>query len=317
MNNLTKNDIIVEEEIGSVKKPNFFIVGAPKCGTTALSEYLRAHPNIFISDPKEPMYFSKDIKKIRVPSLCWEEYIKLFQECTAEHVAIGEASPIYLVSSVAIRNIHDFNENAKIIVMLRNPVDMVYSLHSQRVYSLMENETDFEKAWKLQDSRKEGMNLPNNYKYAFDLLYKDFAMYGNQIERLFSIFPREQVKIIFFDDFKKSTQEVYIEVLEFLNVPFDGRADYPIINANKTIRIHWLEYILRGIVNKLERPANKIKNKMGIKKFGVDKILLFNTKHVKRTSLSPSFRGELLNEFKYDVEKLSCLLNKDLSHWLK
>ena len=316
MNKFKNKDTFVREEICSIK-PNFFIVGAPKCGTTALSEYLRVHPNIFMSDPKEPMYFSKDIKKIRVPSISWVEYINLFQECEDEHVAIGEASVNYLISSVAISNIHYFNEKAKIIVMLRNPVDMVQSLHSQRVYSQMENETDFEKAWNLQDSRKKGMNLPNNYKYAFDLMYKDFAMYGNQMERLFSIFPREQVKIIFFDDFKRSTQEIYGEILDFLNVPFDGRTDFPIMNANKTIRIYWLESILRKIINKFERPANKIKKKLRIKKFGVDKILLLNTRHIKRTSISPSFRDELLNEFKGDVEKLSYLLNKDLSNWLK
>jgi len=301
----------------SEKKPNFFIVGAPKCGTTALSEYLRGHPNIFMSNPKEPMYFAKDILEIRGLSQSLQEYLELFQHSTDEHLAIGEATVMYLISSVAISNIYTFNKNAKIIVMLRNPIDMVQSLHSQMIYSLLEDELDFEKAWRLQNSRRCGKNLPKNSENAFNVLYKEFARYGDQMERLFNIFPREQVKVILFDDFKKSTLNVYNDVLAFLEVPPDGRTVFSIINKNKIARVWRMHYFIAKIIDNLDPLGRKIKKVLGLKSFGIEKLIRLNTRPFKPKPITSSFRAELVNGFRDDVEKLSYLLNKDLSYWLK
>ena len=140
-------------------KPNFFIIGAPKCGTTALSEYLREHPNIYMCTPKEPHYFDYDFEQYReVETL--DEYLGLFEAATTEHIAIGEASACYLYSSVALEDIYQFAPQAKIIVMLRNPVDLAYSYHSQLLYASDENVPDFEQAWRLQDIRREGKKIP-------------------------------------------------------------------------------------------------------------------------------------------------------------
>ena len=107
--------------------PNFFIVGAPKCGTTALCEYLKYHPNVFMSTPKEPHYFAEDFERYRHVKT-EDKYLALFGDCNDRHLMIGEASVFYLRSTRAVSLIRDFNPDAKIIVMLRNPVDMVYSL---------------------------------------------------------------------------------------------------------------------------------------------------------------------------------------------
>jgi hypothetical protein len=114
-------------------KPNFFIVGAPKCGTTALYEYLQPHPRIFLSRIKEPHYFARDLGSYpRIKTA--QEYAGIFAESTSEHLALGEASVYYLRSAVAIPLIREFNPAARLIAMFRNPVDMVYSLHSQLLY---------------------------------------------------------------------------------------------------------------------------------------------------------------------------------------
>ena len=128
-------------------KPNFFIVGAPKCGTTALYEYLRPHPHIFMSKVKEPHFFANDLGTYPFIKTL-EEYTRLFTDSNEQHVRVGEASVYYLRSATAIANIHQFNPHAKIIAMFRNPVEMVHALHSQLLYVSEESESDFETAWR-------------------------------------------------------------------------------------------------------------------------------------------------------------------------
>ncbi|UCC88813.1 MAG: sulfotransferase, partial [Anaerolineales bacterium] len=99
-------------------KPNFFIVGAPRCATTALYRYLCDHPNIFMPRVKEPHFFAEDIS-VGKPTKTLDWYMGLFEESSEEHLAVGEASVFYLYSSVAVRRIYEFNKEAKIIVILR------------------------------------------------------------------------------------------------------------------------------------------------------------------------------------------------------
>ncbi len=196
-------------------RPNFFIVGAPKCGTTALYEYLHPHPNIFMPQVKEPHFFASDLGTY--PAIkTLEDYTRLFAESTERHTRVGEASVYYLRSSTAIRNIHEYNPDARIIAMFRNPVDMVHSLHSQLLYWSYETESNFERAWRLQDRRRQGHDVPRSCPEPKLLQYKEIGSFGTQTERLFSSFPRAQVKLIMYEEFAASPQTVYDEVIEFL-----------------------------------------------------------------------------------------------------
>jgi uncharacterized protein with GYD domain len=131
---------------GVVPRPNFVILGAPKCGTTALSEYLREHPRVFVSRPKEPHYFCDDWDYYYAPGeRTQEHYLHLFDDATDDHLAIGEASVWYLYSTTAARNIAAFDPAMRVIVMVRNPVELVPSLHSQLRYMLDEDEPDPER----------------------------------------------------------------------------------------------------------------------------------------------------------------------------
>jgi len=141
--------------------PNFFIIGAPKTGTTALSEYLKDHPNIFFCPVKEPHFFDLDTSKRLKLNL--QTYLSLFAEADpALHQAVGEGSTGYLFSKVAVSEILKFNPNSKFIVMLRNPVDLVQSWHSEMYYEGVEDVVDFEKAWKLEQERRQGRNIPKS-----------------------------------------------------------------------------------------------------------------------------------------------------------
>jgi hypothetical protein len=298
-------------------KPNFFIVGAPKCGTTALYEYLRPHPNIFMPELKEPHFFAKDLGTYpRIKTL--EDYTGLFAGSTPEHLRVGEASVYYLRSSVAIANIHGFNPDAKIIAMFRNPVDMVYSLHSQLLYWSEEIEPDFETAWRLQERRSQGLQLPPRSRGGFLLQYAQVGRFGSQTDRLLSVFPRAQVKLILYDDFTASPRRVYDEVIDFLGVPHDHRGEFPRINENKRAKLSWLGNFFRKPPPALRSAFRGLKQVMG--KGGLSavkkKVVDLNTVKARRQPLSPEFRAELVETFRDEVALLSRLMNRDLSHWV-
>ena len=298
-----------------MNKPNFFIVGAPKCGTTALSEYLREHPSIYISEPKEPHYFTFDFEQYRVTKT-WSEYLSLFKQSTSEQTAIGEGSVFYLCSTVALEKIKEYDPQAKIIVMLRNPVDMIYSFHSQLVFTADETEKNFEKAWRLQAIRQQGTQIPAQCREAAFLQYAEMGKLGEQVERLQAVFPPEQVKIILFEDFIKSTQDVYNEVLSFLDVSSDGRTEFIRINENKSHKMGVVGNFTAKPPALLTNVALKARDMLGIKELGIlDTIRSLNTKVAAREPLSDSLRAEMTEEFAPDIQKLARLINRDLSHW--
>ena len=131
----------------NLKHPNFFISGAPRCGTTALYTYLSEHPQIFMSEVKELNYFASDfpnVQKITFKSV--DDYHKVFAKADERHLAVGEASPFYLFSQVAFQNMAAYNPAAKVILTLRHPVDFVESYHQLNLSLLREDEPDLAKA---------------------------------------------------------------------------------------------------------------------------------------------------------------------------
>ncbi|MEL6441900.1 MAG: sulfotransferase [Cyanobacteria bacterium J06621_8] len=296
-------------------KPNFFIVGAPKCGTTALSEYLRSHPNIFMSDPKEPHYFAEDFPKHRLARTL-EEYLELFQDASQNHQAVGEASVWYLRSDIALKNIYQFNPQAKIIVMLRNPAQMVPSYHSQARYNCDESEQDFERAWNLQWERAQGRNIPRLCKEPKTLQYGKIARFGEQIEKLLNIFPRQQIQIIWYEDFAADTPKVYENVLNFLTIPSDGRVNFERVNSNKNHRFNILGKLSEKPPKSIVSFAMKAKQMIGLEKLGIiEQIRAINKQEKKRQLLSSKLYSEIIAEYQEDIDKLSKILDKDLSSW--
>ena len=300
-----------------MKKPNFFIVGPGRSGTTALSEYLDSHPNVFMSIPKEPHYFCTDFPKIRKNKGFTEldSYLKLYEKCKPQHIAIGEASPSYIISSEALQNIYQFNPEAKIVVIVRNPIDKAYSHFINFKNNNLENQNYFETAWQLQDQRKQGQMLPSNNIEPITFQYGRLCKLAEPIERLFSLFPKQQIKVIIFDDFVNDTKKIYTEILSFLNINDDNRVKFPKAGESRISRFIWLNAFLRNpplslkfIVN--GKLARNVKNKIVAQ---VDK---WNTK-AKPPLLEEKFRQELAKYFHDDVKKLSELLDKDLMHWVK
>jgi hypothetical protein len=269
-----------------------------------------------MSPVKEPHFFAQDLGIYPFVKTL-DEYVALFQDATEQHLRVGEASVYYLRSAVAIQNIHAFNPDARIIAMFRNPVDMVYSLHSQLLYWSEEVERDFETAWRLQERRRRGLDLPRGSGGGFLVQYEEVGRFGSQVERLLSVFPATQVKLILYDDFSESPQKVYDEVMEFLEIPHDHRTEFPRINENKRARAAWVRNFIRKPPPMLRNVYRSFKQAVGAEKLDVvkSKVVDLNTARERRPPLSPALRAELVETFRDEVRLLSRLLDRDLSHW--
>lgn len=299
-----------------MKKPNFFIVGAPKCGTTALSEYLRGHPQVFLSDPKEPRFFAGDMDQHRYVRTL-DDYLALFRPAGSQHTVIGEASVDYLYSSVALANIRAFNPEARIVAIVRNPVDMAISLHRQLLFARYENQPDFELAWQLQASRRQGHNIPAECRAPMYLQYADACRLGFQVEQLLATFPRAQVKVLVFDDLIADTAAVYRDVLRFLGLPDDGRSSFERINEAKQARWAWAAGLIARGKPWAVSAALKFRTATGLNPLPLMKrALAFNETKAVKQQISGKFRKELVAAFQEDVQLLSELLGRDLTHWL-
>lgn len=295
------------------KNPNFFIIGAPKCGTTSLAAWLAEHPNIYMSPIKEPFFFSQDIGN------CWRygkaAYERLFNKVESIHTAIGEASTTYLFSKIAIPIIEQELSGARYIVMVRNPVDMAYSLHEQQLRSLNENIEDFRTAWQLAAERRLGRNVPPGCKDPVLLDYPSWCRLGSQLERLFTLVPRERVLILVLDDLKENARREYLRVLDFLGVPDDGRTEFPVYNPAR----QWRSRRVAGAVRALAKGVARMKYVRGWlprRSLGlVRRLEKWNTRYRPRPPMPSDLRAELEAYFEEEVQKLEQLLGRAFPHW--
>jgi hypothetical protein len=293
--------------------PSFFIVGAPKCGTTSLNDYLRQHPGIFIPERKELHYFGSDLQFAKTVRPTRDEYLAQFAPAQPGQIA-GEASVWYLFSQLAAQEIHDFCPAAKIIIMLRSPADMLYSLHSQYLFESNEDLADFAAALAAEEDRSQGHHLPPDSNYREGLLYRRVARFTEQVRRYLDVFPREQVHIIDFDDFSRDTSRVFAEVLEFLGVDSSFRCEFEVRNPNKQVQSRPLHNFLNNpgtFAIFLGRLIPK-----SLRRSLIDRLKNANSPTVPRPPLNAELRAQLNREFTPEVERLGELVEKDLSKWL-
>jgi hypothetical protein len=292
----------------SVRKPTFFIAGAPKCGTTSLAAWLDGHPNVFMSPIKEPDFFNTDDRR-RVTTL--GAYENLFREATNHHSAVGEASAWYLSSSNAVRNIPNYQPEARFIVMVRNPVEMAPAVHAELLFWGHENVHDFRAAWDLQAERRQGRRLPGLSWARRRFLYGEICALGAQLERMLSAVPASRVLTVVLDDLAVDPRHEYLRVLRFLAVDDDSRVEFPVHNTAKTLRWPGLTRAMFAIV--------QIKRRMGIE-LGLNlwnRVSDLNKIEAPRTPLSAKTVAILREYFASDVELLSQLLGRDLRYWLE
>jgi hypothetical protein len=299
-----------------MRVPDFFIIGAPKCGTTALHRYLRAHPKIFMPEKKEPHYFSRDLNfSAHTAIRSRDDYLGLF--ATAPEGALtGEASASYLYSEVAIPEILCANPAAKLIAILRNPADMAYAFHSQLLGNLNEDVSDFETAWQLQASREAGRNLPRFCSEPKFLQYRAVCCFPEQISRLQREVRAEQLLICIFEEFVHDPKPTYERILRFLGLPSDGRTAFPKTNSNRVYRNARLNRMARRapqLLGACYLPLKRWVNTLGLRpREFLERV---NSRHQPRPALDGQFRARLEADFAPDIERLEKLLRRSLEVW--
>ncbi|HEX5314672.1 MAG TPA: sulfotransferase [Gammaproteobacteria bacterium] len=299
--------------------PNLFLIGAPKCGTTALSHYLAGHPDIFMSEQagsKEPNYFAPDLPFGKLCVESFAEYLALYRRAPQNARYLGDASVRYLRSKVAVPQILEKSPNAKLIVMIRNPIEIAQALHNQRVKRNEDAAVDFEKAWRLQDQRlSSDRDSISTFVSSCAFEYREFARIGTQLARLYNTARRSQVLVIDYGDFARDTARVYQRVLAFLGLEPDGRTSFPILNARVRYRVPSVQ---RGLVwLRIIRERLGIPGGWGVQRIADSLNARSDTGSAAGSPLRPAFRAELEQCFKAEVELVSRLQGRDYSHWLR
>jgi hypothetical protein len=290
-------------------KPNFFIIGAPKCGTTSMAFWLSEHPYVFMAPIKEPRHFNTDFHFRETPDR--NEYEKLFRKASKDHVVIGEASTHYLFSKEAIPNILEYSPDAKFIAMVRNPIDMVVSLHTELLYCGNENISNFEDAWKSQVKRKNGQRIPAGCSDREFLQYGETCRLGKQLSFFFNKVSINNRMVIILDQMKADPATEYKKVLKFLNIDDDKGRSFPIKNQSKKHRFNRLGMAIKW--------AGRVKRKLGFKYGGLgilDRFQEMNNIKKVRSTLSEDMRLELLNYFRKDILLMEKLLDSDFKKWM-
>ncbi|MEM9137304.1 MAG: sulfotransferase [Cyanobacteria bacterium P01_F01_bin.42] len=289
-----------------MRLPNFLIVGAPKAGTTALYQYIGQHPSVFMSQNKEPHYFSyvhEQWPEWATQSL--QEYSELFSHCQSQS-ALGEASTWYLYSTTAAQAIHDEIPDAKIIAILRQPVDRAYASFVFRQQCGWENLSAFSEAI-AQEPERIAKGMPWDYHYL------QAGFYGRQLQRYFNVFQKSQIKVILQEDLKFKPQETMRSVFEFLEIDH-----VDVIDTSQKHNV--TKQPQNQTVNNFLARSNPIKTALkriiphSYSQKMANAIRAINLKSVER--INPELRKRLMPGFRDDILQLQDLIDRDLSHWL-
>jgi len=301
-------------------RPDFFIIGAPRCGTTALSTYLAEHPRIGFSRPKETNFFCSDLPGICFQTTDLPQYLQLcFGHCAGKnYLAIGEGSIWNLYSKEALPNLLRFYPQARFIIMVRNPLDLCFALYEKRREMLQEDQPSFEQAWRLEAERRQGQSVPAHFRKEIGVPgYRDVASLGAQVERAFSLIPEKQRLLIVFDDFVANLPVVYAKVLGFLGVPHDGRTEFPRINEGQEVRHPKLWTLVWGTLLRAHPLLNPVKQMLGVSTLNIYPRVsrLFLRRRFEKPPMTDALRADMRAFFDPDIKRLSAVIGRDLTCW--
>ncbi len=298
--------------------PDFFVIGAPKCGTTALHRWLGEHPEVFVGT-KEIHFFGRDLDHRR-PELDEMTYRAFFDAAQASHKCIGEVAVWYLMSESAPEEIHRFAPGAKIIVMLRRPDEMLYSLHSQLLYSGEEDIEDFQAALDAEADRAAGRRIPTSSHQGSEapptecLQYGRVASFAPGIARYQELFGADQVHVVLHDDLRQDPSAVFGQILAFLDVDPGFVPDFSVINPNTTVRSQAARKAIQGLRwgplrTVVPAPVRTLGRKV------LEGLQQLNTETAPRPDLAPDVAERIRDAQADDILAVSELIGRDLSAW--
>jgi hypothetical protein len=290
-------------------RPDFFIVGAAKSATTSMYEYLRQHPQVFMPDRPEMSYFGRDLLITnRIADL--DTYLSHFS-AALPHQRIGEKSVIYLYSELAAAEIRDFNPASQIIIMLRNPVDMMFSLHKQSLYSANEDIVEFESALDAEGDRQRGRRIPSGAHNPGFLRYRSVASYASQVKRYIEALGRERVHVIVFEEFVASPARLFAQAVDFLGLEPLSLPDFDVHNPRKRVP----NVRVRKFMKTHPRFSKALNRQVPLNLIDAARDLLAAIQRQPAPKMDPSLRKTLLQEFRSEIDAIEELVKRDLSVW--
>ncbi|MFY0594214.1 sulfotransferase family protein [Roseivirga sp.] len=268
------------------RHPNFFILGAAKSGTTSLHHYLKQHPQIFMSEVKEPSFFCETFQQINSP----KEYFGLFDGVEKEKV-IGEASHVYLTDPKSPELLKKHFPDARFLISLRNPAERAFSLYLDMRNHRWETARTFSKALRLEPSRMDSDEFKwNNPQYFYNFLYYHSGLYGQQLQRYFSLFDKSQFHIIKLDDLHIDFDHAISSIFKFLEVDPSVLPEERLYNKTFGVRSHSLQNLLEWTL-----PESSFKRS------------LIRHTYSKKPVLDISLKRELMERYQKDQELLFSL----------
>jgi hypothetical protein len=310
-----------------------FIVGAPRCGTTALSEYLRGHPDVCFSTPKEPHFFLRhDLRGEPTDELrqtILTKYLDLYFPDRHGASILAEGSVSYFYAPERLEPILRLWPRARFVISLRNPLEMVPSLHQRLFYNGDETERQFDRAWSLVPARRQGRSIPRSCIEPRFLDYWEAGQLGKHLERFLSLVGPDRCHVSIFDDFNKNPGREYRRVLEFLELADDKRTQFDRHAPTQDCRIAWIHRLMKRppraamwlfdredlqvMIEGAGKPSPLLDKIMEIR----GKIIQWNKVPAKRLRIGERVLGEMREMFRNDIGLLSRLIGRDLSHWLE
>ena len=312
------------------------IVGAPRCGTTSLAAFLQEHPDVCFSRVKEPHFFSqRDLRGCSTEELrevVETEYLpRFFPHSSTGASLLAEGSISYLYAPEQMEPILRAWPDARFIIAVRDPLDMLPSVHRRLLYTGDETVADFERAWALTGARAAGQNIPRSCIDPRWLQYEEVARLGYYVERFMQVVGRERCFVAVFDDLASDPAALYRQMLDFLDLAPHERNDFAPRRESRGYRLGWLQRLpqrppvatrallagekFRQRVQPLKRPKADPALVRAI--FAARKRLLaWNRTPPPPPHLSTEMRLEISARFVDDVEHLSRVIGRDLNHWL-
>lgn len=293
----------------SRRHPDAFLIGVPKSGTSSLASYMAQHPQIAVSSPKESNYYCTDLNLAEHATE--QEYLDCFRGSASATVRL-DASILSMFSLQAAANMWQANRHARLIAILRNPIDVMQAWHSQMRFAGNEPLADFERALLSEADRKQRDQVPGTrsaLRCPRFLYYRELVDYPTQMRRMLSHFNREQLLVVFFDELAHQPREVYRRVTRFLAVDAEFTPNFTVVNENKERRFRVAYKVVKRSLGPLSRRLFRPQSRHRLLRWLDAKTSV----RAQRAPVSESLRSQLEAEFEPQITALSQVLEIDCS----
>jgi hypothetical protein len=310
------------------------IVGAPRCGTTSLSRFLKAHPDVCFSKPKEPHFFAindfSDVGDEELKGIVRDQYLGRFFAAYGGEAQLAEGSVSYLYAADRVRSILRVWPDVRFIISLRDPMQLLPSIHQRLLYQGDENIRDFNRAWRLSPERAEGRRIPRSCLDPRLLRYDEIGRLGKHVADFFDAVGKERCLVVLYDDIATDSEAVFARLLDFLHLPpfaYEGERRR---RARQGFRFGWLQRLLkrppvitravlageqyrqRVTAKPHKEPGTAAKAVMKARK----QLIAWNQMPAPPTNMAPDVERAIRDTLTPDIDKLAGLIGRDLSHWL-